>query len=136
MVNAVAEESSARALLEDPGLVARAYAERILGPLGNGLFSDFRLRERPYPRELLPAAARLLREFSRTGDGLEIGVLQDLFASETSGTTLMEGASLETLLACLQEDYDVAEENSLWRLRSKVLRDRWALREPWLTRGH
>lgn len=136
VVNAVVEESPARSLLKDPGLVARAYAERILGPLGNGLFSDFRLRERPYPRELLPAAARLLREFSRTGAGLEIGVLRDLFASETSGVSALEGASLETLLACLQEDYDVTEENGRWRLRSKVLRDRWTLREPWLTRGH
>ncbi len=41
----------------------------------------------------------------------------------------------EKLITCLEEDYDLVKSEGSYRMRSKVLADRWRLGEPWLTQG-
>lgn len=107
-----------------PAAVQRAYKRRLLGQLGNHVFRLYQLRSQPYPAELRPLAARLLRLLACTPDGVERALL-DAEADRP----------IDALLTCLEEDYDLIREGTRWKMRSKVLRDRWALREGWLTEG-
>ncbi len=37
----------------------------------------------------------------------------------------------QKLMTCLEEDYDLVKSEKGYRMRSKVLADRWRLGEPW-----
>ena len=126
VVNAVLEENLSGDSVT-PEVVNRAYTERLLGTFGNDLFKVYSLRDRPYPAELHRGAARLLRELALRPEGVEAGELRRVFIGREE-TPLAE--QFEPLLSCLQEDYDLVERHGLWTMRSKVLRDRWALRDP------
>ncbi|MBI4699693.1 MAG: hypothetical protein HY744_00770 [Deltaproteobacteria bacterium] len=109
-----------------PATVDRAYRRRLLDAEGNEFFRPFRLRERGYPDALRPAAAAVLARLA-VATGL---VSRDRLRAACPGAS---DAQFETLLAWLHEDYDVGAEGAELFLRSKVLRERWALREAWLT---
>jgi uncharacterized protein len=130
LVSALLAESASgtSAAVED---VDRAYNERILGTAGNELFKVYSLQDRPYPSDLRQAAARLLAELARRSEGIPTGELEQIFSDHAP-----PGAQglFEPLLSCLEEDYDLIERDRVWIMRCKVLRDRWALRESWLTR--
>jgi hypothetical protein len=110
----------------DPLLVDRAYRRRLLDAEGNEFFRPFRLRERGYPDALRPPAAELLAHLARADQPVKVAELRAFCPS-------LVDAQFETLLAALQEDYDIAIDGERASLRSKVLRERWGLREPWLT---
>lgn len=129
VINAVVEEAAAGDEV-DSGLVDRAYSERILGTPGNELFKVYNLRARPYPPDVLPGASRILGALARNPQGVESAELRRNFAESGSPDT-----SFDSLLSCLQEDFDLVEREGRWVMRCKVLRDRWMLGEPWLTRA-
>ena len=129
LADAVKDETPGREpiLLE---AVDRAYAQRLLGDRGNNLFRLYKIKDRAYPEALRRAAAALLSEAARFPAGAEVATLRRAF---TSHVPTEEASQFEPLLACLQEDYDLVLTDGRWRMRGKVLRDRWALGEPWLT---
>jgi hypothetical protein len=129
VVNAVLQENSDGPVT--PAEVDRAYSERVLGTSGNDLFKVYSLRSQPYPPELLRASARLLQELADRPEGVEATELRRIFGRTSSAP---DEDRFEPLLSCLQEDYDLVEREDRWLMRCKVLRDRWALRVPWLTR--
>jgi hypothetical protein len=110
--------------------VREVYEERLLGTEGNRFFNAFQLRTPAYPQELWKGAERILTRVAQSAAGLD---------RETLETEYRLGAAEERhgdfpgLFACLQEDYDLVEQDGLWRIRCKVIRDRWRLAEPWLT---
>ena len=106
-------------------LVERVYADRVLGPWGNFMFRVYRLGSQPYPSNMRPVAARLLQLIARKAEGSPL--------AELEAATDLDPKDLEALLPCLAEDYDLVERDGRWRMRSKVLRERWALAEAWLT---
>ena len=111
-------------------MVERAYRERVLGPWGNASFRAFRLGGQPYPEELRRTATDLLRMIAREADGAAEPELRKRFERESA-----KAVPFESLLACLQEDFDLVDEDGRWRMRCGPLRDRWALEEAWLTEG-
>lgn len=113
-----------------PETVDRAYSRRILGDRGSHLFRIYRIGDQSYPRPLLRASEILLREMARSPEGAAASDLLTIVEKRTPGEA---AGSFEPLLACLQEDFDLVFEEGRWRMRCKVLRDRWALRERWLT---
>jgi hypothetical protein len=129
VINAVVEEAAGGDEVS-PELVDRAYFERVLGTPGNELFKVYNLRARPYPADVLPGASRLLEALARNPQGVAAAELRRGFASSGS-----PDSSFDSLLSCLQEDFDLVEREGRWVMRCKVLRDRWMLGEPWLTRA-
>jgi hypothetical protein len=112
-----------------PEAARSAYRDRVLGPWATHAFKVFRLGAQSYPPPYGQAAGRLLRLLAYDAGGLSLPELQADYA-EVSGA---EAGRFDALLACLQEDFDLEEVGGRWRFRSKVLRDRWALSEAWLT---
>jgi hypothetical protein len=110
--------------------VERAYRERVLGPWANASFKAFSLASQSYPEDLRRVAMDLLRMMARTAEGAPEFELRRRFEQENAKTVCFE-----SLLACLQEDFDLVDEDSCWRMRCRPLRDRWALAEAWLTEG-
>lgn len=107
--------------------VDRAYLDRLLGPSGNIFFRDFILRERAYPSEYRAGASKVLQCLTKTfPDSVPFAELQ---------SSCLPGGDLGKLLTCLQEDYDLVDDGGAWRMRSRVLADRWRVGEPWLTLG-
>jgi hypothetical protein len=115
----------------DRRLVELAYADRVLGPWGNHVFKAYRLGAQPYPSELRLAAARLLGLVAGSADGASREALKEAF--DKIAPSVQEPQVLESLLGCLAEDYDLVEQEGRWRMRCKVIRERWALNEAWLT---
>lgn len=113
-----------------PEQVDVAYRERVLGPWANASFRAFRLGSQPYPHGLRRVATDLLRMIAREADGAPLPALNQRFAREAS-----DEVAFESLLACLQEDFDLVEGHDRMRMRCRPLRDRWALEEGWLTEG-
>ncbi len=107
--------------------VESAYLDRLLGPAGNIFFRDFILRERAYPPEYRAAASKVLHRLTRSFPAA-------ITYEELQSTCLPDG-DLRKLLTCLQEDYDLVDDSGAWRMRSRVLADRWRVGEPWLTLG-
>ncbi len=128
LAGAVVEENPHRSLVT-PDMVDRAYSQRILGDRGNNFFRIYRIGDQPYPVPLRRAAARLLTEIARAPEGSAEETLKKTFLRVARG----EQERFEPLLACLQEDFDLILQGGRWRIRSKVLRERWALGETWLT---
>lgn len=128
LADAVAHESGGGAI--SPDLVDRAYTRRLLGDWGSRLFGIYRLGDQPYPSSLLRPAALILNTIARTPQGAAESDLRGLFAKRARKE---DSDRFEPLLACLQEDFDLVSEDGRWRMRNKVLRERWALRERWLT---
>lgn len=128
VVSAVLEESPGHThvTLEE---IDRAYTERVLGTSGNEMFKLYSLRNRPYPPPLRRVASRILRELAQRPEGIETDELRRLSTSDATDQN-----QFQSLLSCLEEDYDLVKKKGRWVMRSKVLRDRWILREPWLTR--
>jgi hypothetical protein len=110
-----------------PERVRMAYGERVVGPLGSYLFRGYRLSTHPYPPEVLAPAARLLRRLARSDQPLPAAELRREY--ELSAAAHLAGR-FDALLACLQEDYDLEQGEGTWRMRSKVLRDRFRLAAP------
>ncbi len=126
LAHVATEEAGLRASIE-PKDVERAYQDRLLGPPGNHFFRDFLLRERAYPPSYRASASAILKELSRRyPEGVTENRLKALCSAE---------CDLIRLLTCLEEDYDLVKTADAWRMRSKVLADRWRIGEPWLTRG-
>lgn len=115
-----------------PALVRKAYESRILGTRGSGHFKAYRVSEQAYPPALAPHAASLLTEIARSPEGRAESELEALFLDRVPEEHRQD---LPAVLACLAEDYDLVAANARWRMRSKVLRDRWLQAEPWLTSG-
>ena len=67
---------------------------------------------------------------AREADGAPLSALSQRFDQEGAGDV-----AFDSLLACLQEDFDLVEEADRMRMRCRPLRDRWALQEGWLTEG-
>jgi len=111
-----------------PDQVRATYTQRLLGPWANFSFRLYRLGAQPYPVDLLPAARRILRRVTATAEGVSQSDLLDELSSAG-----VDSVRLRSLLACLQEDYDLVERDGSWVMRCKPLRDRWALAESWLT---
>lgn len=108
----------------DVAAVDRAYRRRLLDVEGNEFFRPFRLKERGYRGEWLAPAARVLARLARSDAPASAAELRALVPADFDG-----------LMAALAEDYDIVENEAGFALRSKVLRERWALRESWLTGG-
>ena len=109
----------------------RAYRERILGTRGNDLFGVYRLAHQPYPPAMKPVAARLLKALAAR----PMGLTEAQLTKAAGALAPALGGSIEPLLACLEEDYDLVLRNGRWAMRCKVLRDRWMQEEQWLTSG-
>jgi uncharacterized protein len=127
VVNAVVQEVASDPPLT-PESVDRAYRERILDEPASELFRVYSLRDRPYPRALVQAASRLLRELAARPDGMETEGLRQVYEKSVPPE---EAEKFVPLLSCLQEDFDLVQRGDRWTMRSKVLRDRWLLRDPW-----
>ena len=107
--------------------VEPAYYDRLLGPQGNVCFRDFILRERTYPGDYRSSASPILKQLSRAAPSV--------IADEELQGLCKEGCDFEKLMTCLEEDYDLVRTEKGWRMRSRVIADRWRLGEPWLTMG-
>ena len=107
--------------------VEQAYYDRLLGAPGNVCFRDFILRERSYPNEYRAPASRILKELSRQAPAL----IAEAGLRELCG----DACDFDKLMICLEEDYDLVRQGDEWRMRSRVIADRWRLGEPWLTMG-
>jgi len=108
--------------------VRQAYHDDLLGSLGRDSFSAYRLATQLYPKDLVKPAVALLRALAESPEGLPEMDLQQLFVDAGA-----DASRFSPLLSCLQEDYDLVDHDGRWTMRSKVLRERWSLREPWLT---
>ncbi|OPZ02508.1 MAG: hypothetical protein BWZ09_02542 [Alphaproteobacteria bacterium ADurb.BinA305] len=75
-------------------------------------------------------ATDLLRLIAREADGATLDSLRKRFEQEPE-----REIALDSLLACLQEDFDLVQDRDRLRMRCRPLRDRWALQEGWLTEG-
>lgn len=106
--------------------VELAYYDRLLGPPGNVCFRDFILRERSYPGDYRKCASPILKKLSQATAVVAEGDLQLL---------CKEGCDFNKLMTCLEEDYDLVRAETGWRMRSRVIADRWRMGEPWLTMG-
>lgn len=106
----------------DISAVDRAYRNRLLDVEGNEFFRPFRLQERGYRDAWRGPAARILARLARSETPVPVAELRALCPDDFA-----------TLIAALSEDYDIVESDGAASLRSKVLRERWALRESWLT---
>jgi hypothetical protein len=106
----------------DEATVHTSYRERLLGPVGNQLFRVYRLDYQPYPDDMRRAAARILAVLARSPRGESRAGLAGVYRKAVG-----VGTGLESLLACLSEDYDLGERAGRWQFRSKVLRERWLL---------
>lgn len=126
LAHVTAEETSLRREIREND-VDRAYQDRLLGPAGNIFFRDFLLRERAYPPAYRTCASAILKRLSREFPS-------DLGDIELQGLC-NAGSNYRKLMTCLEEDYDLVRIDGGWRMRSKVLADRWRLGEPWLTGG-
>lgn len=107
--------------------VELAYYDRLLGPSGNVCFRDFILRERTYPGSYRSCASPILKKLSRKAP--------DVVAEDELQRLCKEGCDFKKLMTCLEEDYDLVHSENGWRMRSRVIADRWRLGEPWLTMG-
>ena len=107
----------------DAATLHTAYRERVLGPVGNRLFRDYRLDHQPYPDILRRTAARILTAMAQNSRGATRAALAAICRAECPEAI----AQFDALLACLSEDYDLEQAGSRWRFRSKVLRERWLL---------
>lgn len=108
--------------------VDKAYYDRLLGPAGNICFRDFILRERSYPNDYRKCASRLLKTLAEQAPNF---VAESLLKEACN-----DGCELRKIMTCLEEDYDLIHDDQQgWRMRSKVIADRWRLGEPWLTLG-
>lgn len=108
----------------DVEAVDRGYRHRLLDVEGNEFFRPFRLKERGYRPDWLAPAAKVLARLARSEAPVLAAELHALVPAE-----------FDALMAALAEDYDIIENEGHFSLRSKVLRERWALRESWLTGG-
>jgi hypothetical protein len=111
-------------------VVRDAYRERVLGSLGNFYFRGYRLANQTYPDHLRGAASSILSLIAHHPDGVPDSQLRRVFVSKAGEP---KRDRFEELFPCLQEDYDLVEGPKGWRMRSKALRDRFALSEAWLT---
>jgi len=107
--------------------VELAYYDRLLGPPGNICFRDFILKERCYPDEYRACASLILKDLSRR--------MPETVSEADLKLHCDDNCDFGKLMTCLQEDYDLIQENDAWRMRSRVIADRWRLGEPWLTLG-
>lgn len=107
--------------------VELAYYDRLLGPAGNVCFRDFILRERTYPGAYRSSASPILKQLSRKAPGF--------VADDELQRLCKEGCDFKKLMTCLEEDYDLVRTELGWRMRSRVVAERWRLGEPWLTLG-
>ena len=117
-----AREQAGTATVVTADVVRTAYRDRILGALGNYVFKVYRLDQQSYPEALARPAGRILRALAEKPNGVAESKLRKLFRE--AGRTEDE---FDSLMACLSEDYDVEKRSTSWRMRSKVLRDRWLL---------
>lgn len=125
LVNETITETGIRNKLEGND-VANAYYDRLLGPVGNIYFRDFLMREKIYPKLCKPCASRVLKILARQYPHPVLeSEIRDYFTTD---------CVYEKLMSCLEEDYDLVRSDDGFRLRSKVLADRWRLGEPWLTK--
>jgi hypothetical protein len=129
-IHALAHETSAeagtrKALREID--VQNAYYDRLLGSTGNTFFRDFLLREKAYPKPCRPCASAVLK-------ALSCG-FPKAFPEKELRAMFTQECEYEKLVTCLEEDYDLVKSEGSYRMRSKVLADRWRLGEPWLTQG-
>jgi hypothetical protein len=106
--------------------VELAYYDRLLGPQGNVCFRDFILRERAYPDDYRKCASPILKKLSQS---------QVVISEDELLQLCKAGCDFNKLMTCLEEDYDLVHEAAGWRMRSRVIADRWRLGEPWLTVG-
>lgn len=128
LADAIQEETTSGSH-PDPEVVEDAYRERVVGPLGSYLFKAYRLTAHPYPPELRGAAARLLRALAVAEDGVPEPDLADVFKRYSPEHRKDQ---FRALMACLEEDYDLVQGEAGWRMRCKVLRDRFRLSAPWI----
>ncbi len=129
LIDAIREKSTETGRL-DADAVRWAYRVGLLGSRGNSHFREYKLDHQPYPDTLLKAATDLLLEVARESAGAPKERLRQVFVKSAPSPD-----DFEPLLSCLQEDYDLAERDGRWAMRSKVLRERWSQEEPWLTGG-
>jgi uncharacterized protein len=127
LIDAIREKSMETGRL-DSEIVHWAYRVGLLGSRGNAYFREYKLDHQPYPKSLLRAAAALLLEVARRPKGVPQDQLREIF-----GRKAQSPDGFESLLSCLQEDYDLTEHDGRWAMRSKVLRERWSQEEAWLT---
>lgn len=121
-----AEQTGMRRVISSDD-IEQAYYDRLLGPQGNVCFRDFILRERAYPDEYRASASAILKHLSQQAPST---------AQDTELQQLCkQGCEYEKLMTCLEEDYDLVHGENGWRMRSRVIADRWRLGEPWLTVG-
>jgi hypothetical protein len=107
--------------------VERGYYDRLLGPSGNICFRDFILRERAYPGGYSSCASPILKQLSLLSP--------EAVPEEELRRFCSTGYNFTKLMTCLEEDYDLVHQGDGWRMRSRVIADRWRLGEPWLTMG-
>ena len=109
----------------DPKDIDQIYQARLLGAHGNHVFRSYQVRSQPYSALWRRAASKILQEIASEPAGG-----RDEHLRERAGVPDL--GSFDDLMNCLEEDYDLVREDGRSRFRSKVLRDRWALRETWL----
>ena len=122
LCDSVREEVGGATGITDPAVVTRVYRKRILGPVGNHLFRVWRLGNQAYPESLLKSAERILRTLAVSSDGATEGELNTAYLNAGG-----DDERFKPLLFCMTEDYDLEELAGRWCIRSKVLRERWAV---------
>ncbi|MBI5487800.1 MAG: ATP-binding protein [Deltaproteobacteria bacterium] len=110
-------------------IVQVAYETRLLGAWGNTFFRVYRINEQDYPDQVRPGVEAMLNVIAKTKAGAEVEELRRAFAKHVPPA--LEG-SHEAALACAQEDFDLVQTDGRYRMRCKVICDRWAMGEPWL----
>jgi hypothetical protein len=132
LVDALRMEIISSSRAPNKAAVKTAYRDRLMGPTGNFWFRIYRLDSQPYPENQRKAAKKIMKNLAIKPEGLPEEELFDLYQMTLSRSSRKK---FNILMACLEEDFDLVKEDDIWRMRSKVLRDRWALNEAWLTEG-
>ncbi|MBI4703958.1 MAG: hypothetical protein HY744_22855 [Deltaproteobacteria bacterium] len=117
------------------GAVTRAAVERlharwVAGSAATNVFAGYRLRNQAYARGCHETAKAILDAVARTPEGLPRSELEAAFRSRPPAQA---GVTLDVLLPCLCEDFDLIQIDGRWSFRSKLLRERWAQGDRWLT---
>lgn len=106
--------------------VERVYARWLAGSADSNVFAGYRLRNQAYPQKYRRIAQAILDAIAGRPEGAARAELEPLARGVPPGT-------LDALLECVAEDFDLLEEDGRWAFRSKLLRERWAQADQWLT---
>jgi len=107
--------------------IGNAYDRGLMGIDSAEHFKPFRLEDRPYPVHLRGVARNVLTVLAHAPRPVQTAPLKTL-AEEAEAVASPE--DFVKLLSCLEEDFDLQQEDAGWSMRSKVISDRWRRFHP------